>query len=123
MKKLLITGNVGQDAQVFTNEQGHSFAKFSVAVSVGTKQNPKTDWVQVSCNNKLIEVAKNYVKKGTKLLVEGFPEPSAYIKDGVPVVMLNLYARSIEIFTWAEQGIDNNNVITEDSKPSESTFL
>ena len=90
MKKLLITGNVGQDAQVFTNEQGKSFAKFSVAVSVGTKQNPKTEWVQVLCNNKLVDVAKNYVKKGSKLLVEGFPEASAYIKDGVPVATLQI---------------------------------
>lgn len=119
MKKLIITGNVGQDAQVITTESGHSFAKFSLAVSVGAKDHPKTDWVQVMCNNKTVEFAKNHVKKGCKLLVEGFPEATAYIKDGVPAATLRVYASSIELFTWAEKDAYGNDVITEATTTSE----
>lgn len=54
MKKLIITGNVGDDPIIRTNPSGAEFACFSVGVSVGVKENPKTDWVDVTCNGKLV---------------------------------------------------------------------
>ena len=74
-----MTGNVGRDPEVRADQNGNQFVTFSLAVSVGTKQNPKTDWIDITCNGKLADVAKNYVKKGTKLLIEGFPSVHAYM--------------------------------------------
>lgn len=97
MKKIIITGNVGRDPELRSDQTGNQFATFSVGVSVGTKQNPKTDWVDVSCNGKLADVARNYVKKGSKLLVEGFPSVNAYInKENKPVGTLRIYASNFE---------------------------
>ena len=64
MKKIIITGNVGRDPEMRADQTGGQFASFSVGVSVGTKQNPKTDWVDVTCNGKLSDIARNFIKKG-----------------------------------------------------------
>lgn len=103
MKKIIITGNVGRDPELRADQAGNSFATFSVGVFVGTKQNPKTDWVEVSCNGKLSDLARNYIKKGTKLLIEGFPSVNAYInKDNQPVGTLRVYANVIELLSRRE---------------------
>ena len=103
MKKIIITGNVGRDPELRADQTGNQFATFSVGVSVGTKQNPKTDWVDVSCNGKLADVARNYVKRGTKILVEGFPSVNAYInKENKPVGTLRIYANNFELLSKRE---------------------
>ncbi|HLX55223.1 MAG TPA: single-stranded DNA-binding protein, partial [Aquella sp.] len=97
MKKIIITGNVGRDPEMRADQMGGQFASFSVGVSVGTKQNPKTDWVDVTCNGKLSDLARNYIKKGSKILVEGFPSVNAYVnRDNKPVGTLRISAHNIE---------------------------
>ncbi len=44
MKKMTITGNIGRDAEIRVNNRGEEFATFSVAVRVGTKDNPRTNY-------------------------------------------------------------------------------
>jgi single-strand DNA-binding protein len=109
MKKVIITGNVGRDPERRADQNGNSFATFSVAVSVGSKQAPKTDWVDVSCGGKLADVVCTYLKKGSKVLVSGFPTVNAYInKDNVAVGTLRVYADDIEFLSPrsdAEQGM------------------
>lgn len=103
MKKIIITGNVGRDPEMRADQSGSQFASFSIGVSVGTKQNPKTDWVDVTCNGKLADIARNYIKKGTKLLVEGFPSVNAYInRENKPVGTLRVYASNIELLSRRE---------------------
>lgn len=98
MKKMTITGNIGRDAEVRVNTQtGNEFASFSVAVSVGTKDKPRTDWIEVVCNNKLAVVAKHYVKKGGKVLVEGFPTAYAFNQDGVLHARIRITAQHLEL--------------------------
>jgi single-strand DNA-binding protein len=108
MKKILITGNVGKEPELRSTQDGNKFATFSVAVSVGSKQAPKTDWVEISCGGKLADVVCTYLKKGSKILVSGFPTVNAYInKDNVAVGTLRVYADDIEFLSAkneSEQG-------------------
>lgn len=100
MKKIIITGNVGRDPEMRADQSGGQFATFSVGVSVGNKQTPKTDWVDVTCNGKLADIARNYIKKGSKLLVEGFPSVNAYLnRENKPVGTLRVYASNIEFLS------------------------
>ena len=104
MKKIIITGNVGHDASMQVLQDGTNFVKFSVGVSVGTKQNPKTDWCDITCNGKLADVAHNYVKKGTKVLIEGFPTINVYTsKDGKATGNLKIYANNIELLSKKDE--------------------
>lgn len=110
MKKIFITGNVGRDPELRADQAGNQFATFSVGVSVGTKQNPKTDWVDVSCNGKLADVARNYIKRGTKILIEGFPSVNAYVnKENKPVGTLRIYASNFEFLSKRDDEQDNSD--------------
>lgn len=105
MKKIIVTGNVGRDPEVRMDQNGNQFVTFSIGVSVGTKQNPKTDWVDISCNGRLADVAKNFVKKGSKLLVEGFPSVNAYInRDNKAVGTLRINASNFEFIGSRQDG-------------------
>ena len=111
MKKLIITGNAGRDPEVRTDANGNVFTTFSVGVSVGTKQEPKTDWIDVHASGALAERVNNYVKRGTKVLIEGFPTTSAYInKDNHPASSLRLYARNLELLSGKRGESDENEV-------------
>ncbi len=100
MKKILITGNVGKDPERRADQNGNSFVTFSIAVSVGNKQTPKTDWVDVTCSGKLADVVCTYLKKGNKVLVSGFPSASAYInRDNVAIATLRVYANEVEFLS------------------------
>ena len=114
MKKIIITGNVGRDPEMRADQTGGEFASFSVGVSVGTKQNPKTDWVDVTCNGKLSDIARNYIKKGTKVLVEGFPSVNAYInRENKPVGTLRVYANSIELLSKRDDLASGDTTVNE----------
>ena len=109
MKKLQITGHLGSDARVNTNQAtGVEYANFSVGVTVGTKDNPKTDWVEVSCGGKHLDLVK-YFKKGCKVLVEGFPDVDAYVskEDNKIKAVQKLFAYQIEILTFKADEAEN----------------
>lgn len=104
MKRLTITGNLGRDPELRINPEGNSFATFSVAVSIGSKANRRTDWIDVSCNGRLAEIVTTYARKGNKVLVDGFPSVGAYISsDNIPTPVQRLYAHSVEILNRAER--------------------
>lgn len=97
MKKIIVTGNVGQNPELIKTDN-YEFVKFSLAVNCGTKDNPKTDWLSVTCNNKLMDIILKYVTKGTKLLIEGSPTANAYIndkKEAIGTISVNLYTMEI----------------------------
>ena len=80
MFKITFTGHAGKDAEVKANAQtGELFATFSVAVKTGTKENPRTEWVDVICGGKYTEVAEKFVKSGSKVLIEGTPRAQGFV--------------------------------------------
>ncbi len=116
MKKLTITGHIGRDAEVRINNRGNEFATFSVAVGVGTKENPKTDWVDVVANGKLCAIAKHFVKKGSKVLVEGFPTAHGFIQDGVIHAKIRVIAGRIELLS--KKLADNEDLAPWEETPA-----
>lgn len=100
MKKIIITGNVGKSPEPRVNQKQEVFVTFSLGISVGTKANPKTDWVEVICNGKLADIAGSFIKVGQKLLVEGFPSVNAYIdKNNNAIGTLKINANNIEFLS------------------------
>lgn len=72
---IIIAGNVGKDPEMRYTPAGAAVTSFSVASSRSYKTQgqtmKETIWFRVTCWNKLAEFANNYVKKGTKVLIEG----------------------------------------------------
>jgi len=78
VNKVILVGNVGQDPEVKNTQDGRELATFSIATSENWKdkssgeKKEKTEWHRVVVFSQgLVGVIKNYVKKGTKLYIEG----------------------------------------------------
>ncbi len=89
LNKAQIIGNAGKDAELRYTNTGKAVARFSVATSdswkdqSGTMQE-RTTWHNVVAWDKLGEICNNYVKKGTKVYIEGRIDNRTYDdKDGV----------------------------------------
>lgn len=77
INKVILVGNVGIDPDVRYLPNGNAVTTLSLATSeawkdktTGEKQE-KTEWHRVVCFNRLGEIAGEYVRKGSKLYVEG----------------------------------------------------
>ncbi|WP_284360490.1 single-stranded DNA-binding protein [Candidatus Phycosocius spiralis] len=78
VNKVILVGNLGRDPEIKSFPSGDRIAEFSVATSerwndkaTGEKKE-KTEWHRVVVrNDNLIKVVENYVKKGSKVYVEG----------------------------------------------------
>jgi single-strand DNA-binding protein len=78
INKVILVGNVGGDPEIRTTGDGREVANFSLATSESWKdknsgeKKEKTEWHRVVIFSQgLVGVIKNYVKKGTKLYIEG----------------------------------------------------
>ena len=76
VNKAVILGNVGNDPELRFMSNGKAVANFTVATSEqwkdqqGQKQE-KTEWHRMVAYDKLAEIIGQYVKKGSKLYLEG----------------------------------------------------
>jgi len=77
VNKVILVGNVGQDPELRATKDGREIASFSLATSenwkdknTGEKQS-KSEWHRVVAFGGVVNVIKNYVKKGSKLYIEG----------------------------------------------------
>lgn len=78
VNKVILVGNVGKDPETRTFNNGGKVCNFSLATSEtwrdkqsGEKRD-KTEWHNVAIfNENLVRVVENYVKKGSKLYIEG----------------------------------------------------
>lgn len=87
INKVILIGNVGQDPEIRQTQTGQELANFSLATSENWKdksgeKKEKTEWHNIIVFGNLVSVVKNYIKKGTKLYIEGQLETQKYEKDG-----------------------------------------
>ena len=96
ISRLTLIGNVGNDPRIDELSSG-KVAKFSVATTNWDKEKTTT-WHNVVVWGKLVEVVEKFVKKGTKLYVEGRLESRKYTnKDSVTVTTLEVTANEIQL--------------------------
>ena len=72
----ILVGNLGRDPEMRYTPSGQAVTNFSVAISDNyTNSNgekvDRTIWVRVSTWGRLAETCNQYLKKGSKVLVEG----------------------------------------------------
>jgi single-strand DNA-binding protein len=73
---LIIVGNVGRDPEMRYTPSGQAVTSFSVATNrqytaSNGEQVKETIWFRVSAWGKTAEICNQYIKKGSKVLVEG----------------------------------------------------
>ena len=77
INKVILVGNVGADPELRYMPNGNAVTTLSIATSEAWKdkqsgdKQERTEWHRVVCFNRLGEIAGEYVRKGSKLYVEG----------------------------------------------------
>lgn len=77
VNKAIILGNVGNQPEIKSTQDGRTVANFSIATSESWKdknsgeKKEKVEWHRITAFGNLAEIVKNYVKKGSKVYVEG----------------------------------------------------
>ena len=89
VNKIILIGNLGQDPELRYTSSGVAVASFSMATSESWKDQDgnvqeKTQWHKLVAWRKLAEIVGEYLKKGSKVYVEGRIQYRSYDdKNGV----------------------------------------
>jgi single-strand DNA-binding protein len=85
VNKVILIGNLGRDPEVRTMASGDKVASFSIATSetwrdrTSGERREKTEWHRISIfNDNLVKIAEQYLRKGSKVYVEGSLQTRTY---------------------------------------------
>ena len=109
---LILVGNVGRDPEMRYTPSGQPVTSFSVATNRQYTANSgetvkETIWFRVTTWGKTAEVCNQYVKKGSKVLVEGRLTPDANTggprvwtaQDGTPRASFEVTASTVRFLS------------------------
>jgi single-strand DNA-binding protein len=77
INKVILIGNLGRDPQTRYTQGGDAVTNFSIATSESWKdkqsgeQQERTEWHNIVCFRRLGEIAGEYLRKGSKVYIEG----------------------------------------------------
>jgi len=82
-QKLILIGNLGRDPEMRFTADGKPVTSFSMATSRKYKEKEETTWFRITVFGSQAESCNQYLKKGSKVLVEGRLNPDT---NGSPKV-------------------------------------
>ena len=90
VNKVILVGNLGKDPEIRTLPSGDKIANLSIATSETWKdrnsgeRKERTEWHRVVIfNDNLVKVAESYLRKGSKVYIEGSMQTRKYEQGGV----------------------------------------
>lgn len=117
MKKIIITGRLGQDVEV-KSANDKQFFTGSIATEAGNKQNPKTEWTSLIGDYERFKNLIPFLKKGTNLLVIGKPNAESYTnKNNEHVATLKVSVNEIELLGGGKDREPEELTLTSDDLP------
>lgn len=131
---IIIVGNVGKDPEMRYTPSGQAVCSFSVATNrqytAGNGETVKeTIWFRVSSWGKAAEACNQYVKKGSKVLVEGRLTPDKATggpriwntESGDPKASFEVTASTVRFLSSRGEHTEDSQSIT-DSAMAEDEF-
>jgi single-strand DNA-binding protein len=90
VNRIFLIGNLGRDPEMNYTEKGTAITKFTLAVNrvqrnrESGESTKETDWFSIVAWERLAEICNNYLKKGSKVFIEGRIQSRKYTdKNGV----------------------------------------
>ncbi len=78
VNKVILVGNLGRDPEIRSTQDGTRIANLNLATSeswrdrVSGERKERTEWHRVVIfNERLVEIAEKYLRKGSKIYIEG----------------------------------------------------
>lgn len=120
VNKVILLGNVGNDPKINKTQDGKKIATFSLATSEKWKgkngeQQEKVQWHNIVVFSEgLVGIIEKYVKKGSKLFVEGSLQTRKWTgNDGVEKytteIVLQGFNNKLEIIDNRKEGENNTS--------------
>jgi len=127
INKVIVIGNLGNDPEVRKLDNGTTIATISVATSEKWKdkttgeQKEKTEWHRCVAFNRTAEVMAEYLKKGSKVYVEGSLSTRKWqAEDGTDRYSTEIKVRDFQFLDSKAQGGTHEQVGRKAEHPSNS---
>ena len=110
VNKVIILGNVGQNPETKYMPSGGAVTNLTIATSESWKDKQtgqpqeRTEWHRVVFFNKLAEIVAQYVKKGSKIYVEGQIRTRSWEQDGVKRYSTEIVASEMQMLDSRQDG-------------------
>lgn len=115
INKVIIVGNLGNDPETRFLPSGGAVTNISIATSEKWKdkttgqQQEKTEWHKIIFFNRLAEIAGEYLKKGSKVYVEGSLRTNKWQdKDGNDRYTTEIIAKELQMLDAKSDGQSSN---------------
>jgi single-strand DNA-binding protein len=110
VNKVILLGNVGKDPEIRSTPGGTMVANFSLATSdrfqdqQGNWQD-RTEWHNLVAFKRTAEIVRDYVKKGSKLYIEGKIQTRTWDdKEGVKHYKTEILVNDLSLLSGREEG-------------------
>jgi len=120
INKVILVGNLGQDPEVKYTAGGAAVTTLSLATSESWKDKDtgsdqeKTEWHRVVLWRRLAEIAGEYLKKGSKVYIEGQLQTRKWEQDGQTRYTTEVVGRDMQF-------LDSRGGSSSDSSAYEDT--
>jgi single-strand DNA-binding protein len=111
VNKVILLGNVGKDPEIRSTGGGTMVANFTLATSDRQKDaqgnwQERTEWHNMVAFTRLAEIVRDYVKKGSKLYVEGKIQTRSWDdkETGVKKYRTEIIVNDISLLSGREDG-------------------
>ena len=106
LNQAVLTGNIGQDPEIFFTSEGNPIAKFSIAFK-GAKK--KTCWIKIVCFGRLAELTEQHLHQGARVGIIGALDENKWETDeGVKKSNFQILCNSLEFIKTDGRGFENN---------------
>ena len=112
INKAILVGHLGNDPDTKYTQSGMAITRISLATTSSRKDKDgnvqeRTDWHRVVFFGKLAEIAKEYLRKGSQVYIEGTIRYEKYIgQDGIEKYSTDIIANELQML--GSSGRDNN---------------
>jgi single-strand DNA-binding protein len=103
INKVILIGNLGADPETKYSQGGNAVTRLRVATTEGWRdrqtgeQQERTEWHTVVCFSRLAEIAGEYLRKGSKVYIEGSLSTSSWEQDGQKRYRTEIIARDLQM--------------------------
>ena len=104
INKVILIGNLGRDPETRYSQDQRPVTTFSVATSESwrdrntNEQHEQTEWHDIVCFQRLAEIAGEYLRKGSKVFIEGRLQTRSWEgQDGVKRYRTEVVARDMQM--------------------------
>ena len=126
VNKVILIGNLGKDPEVKYTQTGMAVARFSVATTDRVKDKDgnwqdRTEWHNLVAFKRTAEIVRDYVKKGSKLYIEGKIQTRTWDdKDGVKHYKTEILVNDLSLLSGREEGSGGYSRSTSSSSSAAS---